>query len=135
MSSSAPKRRLDVRQESPQRVAGKRAAERRAPRRHSLVPTPAMAGACALLLAAFGSTVIGSAADGNTLKADNYQTISQRHRPGRECERRCRHQPRLQPQQLRQAGQGAGQPGAGRSERARQHRQRGQQEGDPGQAS
>lgn len=77
MSSSAPKRRLDVRQESPNRVAGKRAAQRRRTRRHSLVPTPAMAGAFALILAAFGSAVIGGASDSNTLKADKYQTISQ----------------------------------------------------------
>ena len=42
----------------------------------SLTPTPAMAGAFALVLAAFGSAVV-SASDGNTLSADNYQTISQ----------------------------------------------------------
>ena len=75
MSSSAPKRRLDVRQESPQRVAGKRVATRT--RRRTLVPTPAMAGACALILAAFGSAVVGGATDSNSLKADKYQTISQ----------------------------------------------------------
>ncbi|NRQ49808.1 M23 family metallopeptidase [Aeromicrobium stalagmiti] len=36
-----------------------------------------MAGAFALILAAFGSAVVGGATDGNTLKADKYQTISQ----------------------------------------------------------
>lgn len=36
-----------------------------------------MAGAFALVLAAFGSAVVGGATDGNSLKADNYQTISQ----------------------------------------------------------
>lgn len=35
-----------------------------------------MAGAFALVLAAFGSVVIGSAADGNSLAADRYQPIS-----------------------------------------------------------
>lgn len=36
-----------------------------------------MAGAFILVLAAFCSTVIGSASDGNSLKSDKYQTISQ----------------------------------------------------------
>lgn len=36
-----------------------------------------MAGAFALILAAFGSAVVGGASDSNTLKADKYQTISQ----------------------------------------------------------
>lgn len=36
-----------------------------------------MAGACALILAAFGSAAVGSSTDGNSLKADKYQTISQ----------------------------------------------------------
>ncbi|MCD9198883.1 M23 family metallopeptidase [Aeromicrobium wangtongii] len=36
-----------------------------------------MAGAFALILAAFGSAVAGSGSDGNTLSADKYQTISQ----------------------------------------------------------
>jgi len=36
-----------------------------------------MAGAFALILAAFGSAVVGGASDGNSLKADKYQTISQ----------------------------------------------------------
>lgn len=77
MSSSAPKRRLDVRQQTPQRSVGKRAAQRRKSRTFSLTPTPAMAGAFALILAAFGSAVIGGATDTNSLSADKYQTISQ----------------------------------------------------------
>jgi murein DD-endopeptidase MepM/ murein hydrolase activator NlpD len=36
-----------------------------------------MAGAFALILAAFGSAVAGGASDGNSLNADKYQTISQ----------------------------------------------------------
>lgn len=36
-----------------------------------------MAGASALILAAFGSAFLSSADDGSTLKADQYQTISQ----------------------------------------------------------
>nr|MCW2728888.1 hypothetical protein [Aeromicrobium sp.] len=76
MSSSAPKRRLDVRQQTPQRTAGKRAAQRRRTRR-IFTPTPAMAGAFALILAAFGSAVFGGSADGNSLAAEKYQTISQ----------------------------------------------------------
>ena len=36
-----------------------------------------MAGAFALILAAFGSAVVGGASDGNSLRADKYQTISQ----------------------------------------------------------
>lgn len=38
-----------------------------------------MAGACALLVAGFGTTVIGTAADVNSLQADNYQTVSQNY--------------------------------------------------------
>ena len=41
------------------------------------MPTPAMAGAFALVLAAFGSAVVGNTADDNSLRADKYQTISQ----------------------------------------------------------
>lgn len=77
MSSSAPKRRLDVRQETPQRTVGKRVAQRRKSRALSLTPTPAMAGAFALILAAFGSAVVGGATDTSSLSADKYQTISQ----------------------------------------------------------
>ena len=77
MSSSAPKRRLDVRQQTPQRVAGKRAAQRRRSRARSFTPTPAMAGAFALILAAFGSAVIGGNTDDNSLQADKYQTVNQ----------------------------------------------------------
>lgn len=36
-----------------------------------------MAGAFALILAAFGSAVVGDASDGNSLASDRYQTISQ----------------------------------------------------------
>jgi len=36
-----------------------------------------MAGAFALILAAFGSAVIGGSSDGNSLQSDQYQTISQ----------------------------------------------------------
>lgn len=36
-----------------------------------------MAGAFALVLAAFGSAVVGSTTDANSLRADKYQTISQ----------------------------------------------------------
>lgn len=41
------------------------------------MPTPAMAGAFALILAGFGSAVVGGASDGNSLSADKYQPISQ----------------------------------------------------------
>ncbi|WP_199906834.1 M23 family metallopeptidase [Aeromicrobium chenweiae] len=57
-------------------MAGKRAAQRRRSRKR-FTPTPAMAGACALILAAFGSAVVGGNTDANSLKADKYQTISQ----------------------------------------------------------
>ncbi len=81
MSSSAPKRRLDVRQQTPQqaqqRSVGKRAAQRRKSRAMSRTPTPAMAGAFALILAAFGSAVVSNGTDTGTLGADKYQTISQ----------------------------------------------------------
>ncbi|KAA1397440.1 M23 family metallopeptidase [Aeromicrobium ginsengisoli] len=76
MSSSAPKRRLDVRQETPQRTPGKRTAQRRKTRKRSFTPTPAMAGAFILVLAAFGSTLLGNH-DGDSLANDKYQTISQ----------------------------------------------------------
>ncbi|WP_157412846.1 M23 family metallopeptidase [Aeromicrobium sp. Root236] len=77
MSSSAPKRRLDVRQETLKRTPGKRTAQRRKTRKRSFTPTPAMAGAFILVLAAFGSTIIGSSGDGDSLANDKYQTISQ----------------------------------------------------------
>ncbi len=38
-----------------------------------------MAGAFALILAAFGSAVVGGTTDDNSLKADKYQTISQNY--------------------------------------------------------
>ncbi len=72
MSSSAPKRRLDVRQQTPQRSNGRRAATRR---RKSFRPTPAMAGAFALVVAGIGSSVASSHTDRDVLSA-NYQTIS-----------------------------------------------------------
>jgi murein DD-endopeptidase MepM/ murein hydrolase activator NlpD len=77
VSSSAPKRRLDVRQETPQRTTGKRTAQRRQTRKRTLRPTPAMAGAFILVLAAFCSTVLGNTTDANSLRSDKYQTISQ----------------------------------------------------------
>ncbi len=78
MSSSAPKRRLDVRQETPKRTtSGKRVAERRRARKRSFRLTPAMAGAFALIMAGFGSAVVGGHVDGSTLSASNYQTISE----------------------------------------------------------
>jgi murein DD-endopeptidase MepM/ murein hydrolase activator NlpD len=76
VTSSAPKRRLDVRQETPRPTSGKRVAQRRRSKR-TFVPTPAMAGAFALILAAFGSAVVGGATDENSLRADKYQTINQ----------------------------------------------------------
>ncbi|WP_208430743.1 MULTISPECIES: M23 family metallopeptidase [Aeromicrobium] len=57
-------------------MAGKRAAERRRTRKR-FTPTPAMAGAFALVLAAFGSAIVSDNTDANSLRADKYQTISQ----------------------------------------------------------
>jgi murein DD-endopeptidase MepM/ murein hydrolase activator NlpD len=49
-----------------------------------------MAGAFALVLAAFGSAVVGGASDDNSLRADEYQTISQSYtgpdQPGSEVD-------------------------------------------------
>jgi murein DD-endopeptidase MepM/ murein hydrolase activator NlpD len=73
VSSSAPKRRLDVRQQTPQRSNGRRAATRRG--RRSFRPTPAIAGAFALVAAGIGSSVASSHTDSDVLSA-NYQTIS-----------------------------------------------------------
>ena len=73
MSSSAPKRRLDVRQQTPHTGSGRRAASRR--RRRSFRPTPAIAGAFALVAAGIGSSVASSHTDRDVLSA-NYQTIS-----------------------------------------------------------
>lgn len=79
MSSSAPKRRLDVRQQTPQRANGRRAATRR--RRRSFRPTPAIAGAFALVAAGIGSSVASSHTDRDVLSA-NYQTISANYTGG-----------------------------------------------------
>lgn len=79
MSSSAPKRRLDVRQQTPQRGSGRRAATRR--RRRSFRPTPAIAGAFALVAAGIGSSVASSHTDRDVLSA-NYQTISANYTGG-----------------------------------------------------
>ena len=78
MSSSAPKRRLDVRQQTPQRGSGRRAATRR---RRSFRPTPAIAGAFALVAAGIGSSVASSHTDRDVLSA-NYQTISANYTGG-----------------------------------------------------
>jgi murein DD-endopeptidase MepM/ murein hydrolase activator NlpD len=59
------------------RTPGKRTAQRRRARKHSFRPTPAMAGAFILVLAAFGSMVLGNTSDGDSLANDKYQTISQ----------------------------------------------------------
>ena len=75
MRSSAPKRRLDVSQNAPTRAAGKRVATRKRRLKRRLLPTPAMAGVLALLVAGFGSVAISSRTDSNTLAA-NYQNIS-----------------------------------------------------------
>ena len=79
MSSSAPKRRLDVRQQTPQRSSGRRAATRRG--RRSFRPTPAIAGAFALVVAGIGSSVASSHTDRDVLSA-NYQTISANYTGG-----------------------------------------------------
>ncbi len=46
-------------------------------RKRSFRPTPAMAGAFILVLAAFGSMLLGNTSDGDSLANDKYQTISQ----------------------------------------------------------
>lgn len=76
--SSAPKRRLDTRQATPNATAsgGRRVATRRRSRRH-FRPTPAMAGSVVLILAGLLSTVVGNATDSDTLAAGDYQTISE----------------------------------------------------------
>ncbi len=45
-------------------------------RKRSFRPTPAMAGAFILVLAAFGSMLLGNTSDGDSLANDKYQTIS-----------------------------------------------------------
>ncbi|HJT94358.1 MAG TPA: M23 family metallopeptidase [Mycobacterium sp.] len=73
MSSSAPRRRLDVRQQTPHRSTGSRRAAIR--RRKKIRPTPAIGGAFALVAAGIGSSVTSSHTDKDVLSA-NYQTIS-----------------------------------------------------------
>src|SRR5690606_23021584 len=75
VSSSAPKRRLDVRQQTPQGVTGKRASTPPRRRRRTLRPTPAMLGALVLVVAGIGSAVVSSDSDGGAFKA-SYQTLS-----------------------------------------------------------
>ena len=76
-----------------------------------------MAGAFALIMAGFGSAVVGGHVDGSTLSASNYQTISETY-TGRRRQRR-RRQPRLR-SQPRQAGQGPGRADADRTRRPAQ---------------
>lgn len=78
MPSSAPRRRLDSRQSTPQDTArrGKRVAARRQPRR-TVRPTPAMAGAVVLVTAGFLSVAVGNATDVDALSSGQYQTISE----------------------------------------------------------
>lgn len=75
MSSSAPKRRLEASREAPTRVTGKRVANRQRRNKRKLLPTPALAGALALIVAGIGSVAISSRTDSNTLDS-SYQTIS-----------------------------------------------------------
>ncbi|MFT4189573.1 MAG: M23 family metallopeptidase [Aeromicrobium sp.] len=78
MSSSAPKRRLDVRHQSSVRAAstsagGRRAAKRRSKR--SFRPSMATVGAVALVVAGLGSAVLSGRADTGTLDGD-FQALS-----------------------------------------------------------
>lgn len=77
MRSSAPKRRLDVRQSRVDSLqsGGKRVAMRQRRIKRRLLPTPAMAGIAALLIAGAGSVAISSSADTPSMAA-NYRTIS-----------------------------------------------------------
>ncbi|MGZ5367510.1 MAG: M23 family metallopeptidase [Aeromicrobium sp.] len=75
MSSSAPKRRLEVSREAPNRATGKRVANRQRRNKRRLLPTPALAGALALIVAGVGSVAISSRTDSNALDS-SYQTIS-----------------------------------------------------------
>ena len=72
MSSSAPRRRLDVRQ--PTRPGGRRAVQRR--RRRKLRITPATAGTFVLVIAGIGAAAASSHNDDPSLDAIDYQTIS-----------------------------------------------------------
>lgn len=77
MSSSAPKRRLDVRQQTPRDTppGGRRAAVRPRRRRRSVRLTPAAAGAFVLVVAGIGAGAFSSQADRGALDS-GYQTIS-----------------------------------------------------------
>lgn len=79
MRSSAPKRRLDVRQQSKvensHRSSGKRAAARRHTARRRYMPSPALAGVLALLVAGVGSAAVSAQTSSEPLAA-GYQTIS-----------------------------------------------------------
>ncbi|MCX6407354.1 MAG: M23 family metallopeptidase [Propionibacteriales bacterium] len=76
MSSPAPKRRLDVRQQTPRdSVGGRRAAVRPRRRKTSLRFTPAAAGAVALVMAGIGAAALSPRADQGSLDS-GYQTIS-----------------------------------------------------------
>ena len=75
MRSSAPKRRLDVSQQTSTRATGKRVANRQRPTKRRLLPSPAIAGALVLVLAGVGSVAFSSRSASSNLAA-NYQTIS-----------------------------------------------------------
>lgn len=75
MRSSAPKRRLDVRRETPNRSAGKRVASRKRRVKRRLIPSAATAGAVALVVAGLGSVIVSNNSSPETL-ASGYQTIS-----------------------------------------------------------
>lgn len=76
MSSSAPKRRLDVRQQTPRRAAtGKRAATRPRRRRRTFRPTPAVIGAFVLVVAGVGAGAFSQQADRGSLSS-GYTTLS-----------------------------------------------------------
>ncbi len=74
MSSSAPKRRLDVRHQSTERASGRRAAAPRRARRQYR-PSLAMLGSLALVVAGVGSAAISTRSDGGSLTTE-YQAIS-----------------------------------------------------------
>ena len=75
MRSSAPKRRLDVSQQTPTRATGKRVASRQRHTKRRFLPSPAIAGALVLVLAGVGSMAFSSRSDSSNLAA-SYQKIS-----------------------------------------------------------
>lgn len=77
MSPSAPKRRLDVRQQTPRDTppGGRRAAVRPQRRKRSARLTPAAVGAVSLVVAGIGALTISPPKDDGAL-ASGYQTIS-----------------------------------------------------------